>query len=95
MNNRHETNLKELVSQFVKKSGKQHLLNKQILFERWHEYVGDICAQFSKCTDLNNGILYVKVKNAALKFELFGSKSQIIQRINNDLGPVVKDIIFR
>ncbi len=91
----HEINLKDLVSQFVKQSGKQHLMDKQILIERWPEYVGDMCAHFSKCNDLKNGILYVNVNNAALKFELFGHKSKIIQRINNDLGPIVKDIIFR
>lgn len=91
----HTASLKELFAQFVRQSGKQHLLDKQILFERWKDYVGDICAQHSKCTDLKNGILYVKVSNAALKFELFGHKSQIVERINNDLGPLVKDIIFR
>ena len=73
-------NLKELVGRFVSQSGKQHLMDQQLLFERWPEYVGDICAQFSKCEDLRNGILYVRVQNAALKFELFGHKSQILKR---------------
>lgn len=90
----HETNLKELVSRFVAQSGKQHLMSKQILFDRWAEYVGDICAQFSECKDLRNGVLFVKVKNAALKFELFGHKAKIIDKINNDLGTIVNDIIF-
>lgn len=94
MNNPHETNLKELVSQFVSKSGKQHLMSKQILFDRWPNYVGDICAQFSNCKELKNGVLFVKVNNAALKFELFGNKSKIIERINSDLGDIVKDILF-
>jgi predicted nucleic acid-binding Zn ribbon protein len=92
---KHETNLKELIGRFVSQSGKQHLMDKQMLFDRWPEYVGTMCAQFSKCEDLRNGILYVRVQNAALKFELFGHKSQILQKIEADFGPMVKDIMFR
>jgi len=35
------------------------------------------------------------VQNAALKFELFGHKSQILKKIEADFGPLVRDIIFR
>lgn len=88
-------NLKELIGRFVSQSGKQHLMDKQMLFERWTEYVGPMCAQFSKCEDLRNGILYVRVRNAALKFELFGHKSLILKKIEADFGPLVTDIMFR
>ena len=47
MRDSHEMNLKELIGRFVSQSGKQHLMDKQILFDRWSEYVGDICAKFS------------------------------------------------
>lgn len=91
----HEMNLKELVGRFVSQSGKQHLMDRQMLFERWSEYVGPMCAQFSECVDLRNGILHVRVQNAALKFELFGHKSQILKKIEADFGPMVKDIMFK
>ena len=101
---RHEMNLKELVGRFVSESGKQHLMDKQMLFDRWPEYVGQVCAQFSRCQDLRNGVLYVRVTNAALKFELFGHKSQILKKMQHksqilkrmqaDFGPLVKDILF-
>lgn len=90
----HEINLKELIGRFVSQSGKQHLMDRQMLFERWPQYVGPMCAQYSKCEDLRNGVLYVKVQNAALKFELFGLKSLIIKRIWTDFGPMVRDIMF-
>jgi len=91
----HEMNLKELVGRFVSQSGKQHLMDKQQLFARWPEYVGEMCAQYSRCVDLRNGLLVVQVRNAALKFELFGHKSQIVKRIEADFGPMVKDIMFK
>lgn len=95
MRDEHEKSLKELIGQFVSQSGKQHLMDKQLLFNHWPEYVGNMCAQFSKCEDLRNGILYVRVQNAALKFELFGHKSQILKKIQSDFGPLVQDIMFR
>lgn len=88
-------NLKELIGRFVSQSGKQHLMDKQVLFNRWPDYVGYACAQFSKCVDLRNGILYVRVQNAALKFELFCHKSQILKKIEADFGPMVRDIFFK
>lgn len=91
----HEMNLKDLIGRFVSQSGKQHLMDKQLLFERWPEYVGTMCAQFSDCVDLRNGILYVRTRNAALKFELFSHKNQIIQKIQADFGPLVRDIFFQ
>ena len=95
MGDSHETNLKELIGRFVSQSGKQHLMDKQLLFDRWPEYVGGICAQFSKCEDLRNGVLFVRVSNAALRFELFGHKSQILKKIQQDFGPMVRDLSFR
>ena len=95
MPDNHEKSLKELIGQFVSQSGKQHLMDKQLLFNHWPEYVGNMCAQFSKCEDLRNGVLYVRVKNAALKFELFGHKSQILKKIEADFGSLVRDIVFR
>ena len=95
MQDNHEKNLKELIGQFVSQSGKQHLMDKQLLFDRWLEYVGEMCAQLSKCEDLRDGTLYVRVQNAALKFELFGHKSQILKKMEEDFGSLVSDIVFR
>ena len=95
MPDNHEKSLKELINQFVSQSGKQHLMDKQLLFDRWPEYVGEMCAQLSKCEDLRDGTLYVRVQNAALKFELFGHKSQILKKIEADFGSLVSDIVFR
>ena len=44
---------------------------------------------------LQKGVLKVKVTNAALRFELAGRKSLIMERINADYTiPVVNNIIF-
>ncbi len=62
----------------------------------WIEVVEPVVAQNTQCKDIKNGVLTVKVTNAALRFELLARKSEIIRRLNDRLGvEVVKDVIFR
>lgn len=87
--------LKDLVQQFVNNSGKQQLYADRKVLEKWPEYVGELCASQSQCISLKNGIMKVKVPNAALRFELTGRKSMIMERINADYTiTVVRDIMF-
>ncbi len=80
---------------FVKKSGKQELYSERVIMDKWPEYVGEMCAKYSKCTSITNGVMHVKVSNAALRFELMGRKSMIIDKINDAYKmPVIKDILF-
>lgn len=95
MKNSNEHSMRELIQGFVVKSGKQQLYNERIVMDKWTDYVGDMCAKQSKCVDIHNGVLKVKVQNAALRFELQARKSMILDRINADYAfPVIKDIIF-
>lgn len=80
---------------FVNKAGKGDLYTERVIMSKWPEYVGQMCAQSSRCVAINRGVMSVKVSNAALRFELAGRKSMIIDRINSDYGmPVIKDILF-
>ena len=95
MRNNNELSLKDLIYDFVNKSGKQKLYADRMVMDKWPEYVGEICAQQSKCISLKNGVMKVQVPNAAMRFELAGQKSTIIARINADYAmPVIKDIMF-
>ena len=95
MKSEKELLLKELIYNFVNKSGKQQMFSERVVMQKWPEYVGEMCAQHSKCVSIKNGVLKVKVANAALRFELAGRKSLIMKRINADYTiPVVNNIIF-
>ena len=87
--------LKDLIHDFVNKSGKQKLYAERTILDHWSDYVGEMCAAQSQCVSIRNGILKVKVPNAALRFELNGRKSMIIERINADYSiPVIQNILF-
>lgn len=95
MKSEKELLLKDLVYNFVNKNGKQQLFSERVVMQKWPEYVGEMCAQCSQCISIKKGVLKVKVTNAALRFELAGRKSLIIERINADYSiPVVNNIIF-
>ncbi len=87
--------LKDLLQQFIDKSGRQRLYDERRVLSLWTEVVEPVVAQNTQCKDIKNGVLTVKVTNAALRFELLARKSEIIHRLNERLGvEVVKDIIF-
>lgn len=92
---RNEHLLKDLALQYISASGKQQLFAERTVMERWPDYVGAFFAPKTKYLSITNGILKVKVTNAALRFELNAQKSLIIEKINADYTfPVVKDIVF-
>ena len=95
MKNNNEHSLRELTLQFINQSGKQQLFAERTILDKWPEYIGELCAGQTKCISIRNGVLKVKVPNAALRFELLGRKTMIINKINADYDvPVVSDILF-
>ena len=90
-----EHNMHELIQGYIAHSGKQQLYNERVVTEKWPEYVGEMCAKQAHCDSVKNGVLRVRVQNAALRFELQARKSMILDKINSDYAvPVLKDIIF-
>ena len=88
--------LKDLLQQFIDKSGRQRLYDERRSLSLWAEVVEPLVAQNTQCKDIKKGVLTVKVTNAALRFELLARKSEIIRCLNERLGmEVVKDVIFR
>ena len=88
--------LKDLLQQFIDKSGRQRLYDERRVLSLWAEVVDPVVVQNTQCKDIKNGVLTVKVTNAALRFELLARKSEIIKQLNDRLSvEVVKDVIFR
>ncbi len=80
---------------FVRKNGKQQLYAERIIMDNWAQYVGPVCAKYSVCQSVTNGVMRVKVTNAALRFELMGQKTALLNKMNADYAfPIIKDILF-
>lgn len=90
-----EQALKDIVQQFINQSGKQKLFDERRVLALWTEKMDELTKQNTQCRDIRNGVLKVKVLNAALRFEMMARKSEIISQLNQWAGvEVVKDILF-
>jgi predicted nucleic acid-binding Zn ribbon protein len=89
----HQT-IRDCIQQFFAQRGKISLLLEQKAVELWAEEVGVFIAKHTTKVTARQGALYVTIPNAALRFEVMGSRSQIIAKINKKLGyEVIKAII--
>lgn len=90
-----EQALKDIVQQFINQSGKQKLFDERRILLLWDEKMDASIKQYAKCRDIQNGVLKVKILNAALRFEMMARKSETIALLNQWAGvEVVKDILF-
>lgn len=61
----------------------------------WSDCVGNAIAQFSTPVEIRKNKLFVSVENAAWRYELSSSKSEIIRKLNQRLKKkLIKDIVF-
>jgi len=90
-----EHSMSDLIHEFINKAGKQQLFAEQEVVNKWPDYVGELCAKHTSNVTIRNGVIKAHVPNAALRFEMIGHKSVIIDRINSNYSiQVVKDILF-
>ena len=84
------------IQQFFAKNGKISLFLEQQAVELWPQIVGEFIAKQTTKISAKQGVLYVTIPNAALRFEVLNSRSQIINKINQAIGgEVIKGIIIR
>lgn len=86
----------DIVKQFLEKYGKNDLFLEKRAFESWDKVVGPLIARYTKKVNSKNGVLTIQVLNGSLRFELMGMKSEIIKKLNQEVGKeVIKDIILK
>jgi len=88
--------LGDAIQLFFAKNGKLSLLLEQQAIEHWREMVGEFIANQTTKISAKQGVIYVTIPNAALRFELMSRRSEIITKINQKLGgDVIKGIIIK
>jgi predicted nucleic acid-binding Zn ribbon protein len=66
------------------------------LVRNWETVMGKTIARETDKIYIKNGTLYVHLKSAVLRNELFMMKSKVIALLNEGYAePLVKDVIFR
>ena len=60
---------------------------------QWAEILGPTIARYSRDIEVKDGMLRVRITNAALRQELFEQRFRLIQKLNEAVGgEAIKDI---
>lgn len=85
-----------LVGALMKELGLGSRLTEEEIIAAWHEIVGDFLSKHSKPHRLFEGILYIRVLQASMHFELERTwKSEILKKLKARFGKSVRDIRFK
>lgn len=83
----------EILPQYLREEGLETpLLCKQVV-ERWSELMGPMVAGMTRSVEVENGVLRLRMNNAALRAQLFEQRFELVQRINEKMGAqVITDV---
>jgi predicted nucleic acid-binding Zn ribbon protein len=87
----------ELMPRLMQRLGLRERLRETEVIDAWSKIVGDFIAAHSSPVALREGILYVRVLQPALHYELEQiSKSEILRKLKQRFGTkTIRDVRFR
>ena len=87
----------EVVPKMMQRLGLRERLHEREVIDAWSKIVGDFIAAHSAPVALREGILYVRVLQPALHYELEQiSKAEILRKLKQRFGgKTIRDIRFR
>jgi predicted nucleic acid-binding Zn ribbon protein len=87
----------ELMPRLMKRLGLRERFRETEIIDAWSKIVGDFIAAHSTPVALREGVLYVRVLQPALHYELEQiSKSQILRKLKQRFGTkTIRDVRFR
>ncbi len=87
----------ELVPKMMQRLGLRERLHETEVIETWSKIVGEFIATHSAPFALRDGILYVRVLQPALHYELEQiSKKDILRKLKTRFGgKIIRDVRFR
>jgi predicted nucleic acid-binding Zn ribbon protein len=87
----------DLLPTLMQKLGLRERLHENEVMEAWSEIVGDFIAAHSTPASLREGVLYVRVLQPALHYELEQiSKAEILRKLKRRFGAkTIREIRFR
>jgi len=87
--------LGRLIENLVRSYGLERRIKENLVMARWEEIVGSRIARRALPEKVESGKLFVRVKSATWRSELFLLKPRIMEKIDSEIGQgIIKDIIL-
>jgi predicted nucleic acid-binding Zn ribbon protein len=79
----------EILQQFMRQEGLETPLQQKRLLDSWETVTGTMVARYTDEKYIKNQTLHVKITNPALRQDLSMMRSQLIKRLNGEVGAMV------
>ena len=81
--------LSEILQQFLREQGLETPLRQKRLIDAWEKVTGATVARYTGEKFIKNQTLHVKITNSALRHDLSMMRSQLVKRLNAEVGAMV------
>ena len=79
----------EILQQFMRQEGLETPLQQKRLLDSWETVTGTMVARYTGEKYIKNQTLHVKINTPALRQDLSMMRSQLIKRLNGEVGAMV------
>ena len=87
--------LKDVILRYLREEGLETPLNEHRAVEAWPKVAGPAIAKLTGDVSFRQGTLYVKITRPALRQDLTMGRTQLMMRLNQEVGAqVVQQIVF-
>jgi len=95
MRKRNTEHIGEVIRQFLKQKNLEKPLNEKKLVDAWPVILGNSIMNYTTKIYVKRKILYVSISSAVLRNDLFLTRQNIVQSLNNHVGThVIDEIVF-
>ena len=86
----------EIIAQFISEKNIGQKLDETQIMRLWPKIAGETVNAYTQSMYVHNRTLYVRLSSAVLRNELMMLRSELLNRLNSEIGhPVIDNIIFR
>ena len=85
-----------VILQYLRETGLETPLNEHRLIQAWDKVLGPTVSKYTKELKIFNQVLFVTISSAALRNELMMRRTELISRLNTEVGAqVITQIVLR
>ncbi len=84
----------DLIYDFLRENNLEQGYYEQQILSCWDAVLGPTIARYTGKKEIKNGVLFVHIKSAPLRQELFQCRYQLVEKLNTSVGAtnVIRDI---
>lgn len=86
MQRRTVKSLKDVLAQLIREQGLETPLLQKRLIDAWPKVAGKVVARYTGSIFISDQVLHVKILNPALRQDLTMMRSQLLYRLNAEVG---------